>query len=169
MAQRMLTFGLAELKPVIDVEDIPISVPIFDEDQQQDVDKNQISIQSINDSFSRDVRYSLEVWVPADGLRVLQNLNMSDKQILETKGWLNGVIMDTSMNLSKCQFPELEEFVPCYLAYSGGFKRHSNLFVQSFNRSKGSGTHWVTVSNINCLNDEITIQHLMICHLMSKL
>ena len=73
-----------------DVEDIPISVPIFDEDQQQDVDKNQISIQSINDSFSRDVRYSLEVWVPADGL---QNLNMSDKQILESKGWLNDLIM----------------------------------------------------------------------------
>ena len=140
-----------------DVEDIPISVPIFDEHQQQDVEKNQISIQSINDSFSRDVRYSLEVWVPADGLRVLQNLNMSDKQILESKGWLNDVIMDTSMNLLKCQFPELEGFEPCYLAYNGGFKRHSNLFVQSLNRSKGSGSHWVTVSNINCLNDEIMV------------
>ena len=124
-----------------DVEDIPISVPIFDEDQQQDVDKNQISIQSINDSFSRDVRYGLEVWVPADGSRVLQNL----KQILESKGWLNDVIMDTFMNLLKCQFPELEGFEPCYLAYNGDFKRHSNLFVQSFNRSKGSGSHLVTV------------------------
>ena len=61
------------------------------------------------------------------------------------------------MNLLKCQFPELEGFEPCYLAYNGGFKRHSNLFAQSFNRSKGSGSHWVTVSNINCLNDEIMV------------
>ena len=82
---------------------------------------------------------------------------MSDKQILESKGWLNDLIMDTSMNLLKCQFPELEGFEPCYLAYNGGFKRHSNLFVQSFNRSKGSGSHWVTVSNINCLIDEIMV------------
>ena len=47
---------------------------------------------------------------------------MSDKQILESKGWLNDVIMDTSMNLLKCQFPELEGFEPCYLAYNGGLK-----------------------------------------------
>ena len=34
------------------------------------------------------------------------------------------------------------------------FSRPRKHFI---NRSKGSGTHWVTVSNINCLNDEIMV------------
>ena len=89
-----------------EVEEINISLPTAYKGQHQDVHENQISIQSISDSFSRDVWYSLVVWVPADGSRVLQNVNMSDNQTLESKGLLNDVIIDTSMNLLNCQFPE---------------------------------------------------------------
>ena len=71
---------------------------------------------TLSESFSKDMRYSLEVWIPADGEKVIQNLNMTDKQILETKGWLNDVIIDSAMRLLQCQFPELECFEPCYLA-----------------------------------------------------
>ena len=55
------------------------------------------------------------------------------------------------------EFPEVEGFEPCYLAYDGGFKRHSNLFVQIFNRSKGAGSHRVTLSNINCKHVEVMV------------
>ena len=45
------------------------------------------------------------------------------------------------------------------LAYNGGFKRHSKVFVQILNRSKGSVSHWVTVSNVNCLHDKKMVYH----------
>ena len=35
-----------------------------------------------------------------------------DWQFLETKGWLNDVIIDSAMRLLQCQFPELEGLEP---------------------------------------------------------
>ena len=87
---------------------------------------------------------------------VTSDTTMLCSQVTKTKGWLNDLITDSAMRLLQWQFPELEGFEPSCLAYDGGFKRHSNLFVQIFNRSKQAGsTHWVTLSNINCVHDEV--------------
>ena len=62
------------------------------------------------------------------------------------------------MNLLQYQFPDLEGFQSCTLAVQLDFERHQKLFIQIINRSPHTkGTHWLTVSNINCMEDEVGI------------
>ena len=107
----------------------------------------------------KDVRYSLEVWVPADKQKLFHNLNVNDRKILQKKtGWLNDTIIDSAMNLLQYQFPDLEGFQSCTLAVQLDFERHQKLFIQIINRSPHTkGTHWLTVRNINCMEDEVGI------------
>ena len=135
----------------------------------------------------KDVRYSLEVWVSADKQKLFHNLNVIDRKILQKKtGWLNDTIIDSAMNLLQYQFPDLEGFQSCTLAVDWfpsliklhfryadkllkgenqstlavqlDFERHQKLFIQIINRSPHTkGTHWLTVSNINCMEDEVGI------------
>ena len=37
----------------------------------------------------KDVHFEGNVWIPANSDKVLQNLNMTDKHIFETMGYLN--------------------------------------------------------------------------------
>ena len=62
------------------------------------------------------------------------------------------------MNLLAYQFPDLEGFQPCQLAHQLDFGRHSRLFIQIINRSPNDGgSHWLTVSNINCLENTVKV------------
>lgn len=137
-------------------------------DQQEDIGQTQqpesISFDNIlsstpNTQLKKDIHYSLEVWVPADKLKLFHNLNMHERNILKSKKeWLNDVIIDSAMNLLQYQFPDLEGFQSCHLAYQLDFQRHDNLFIQIINRSPGGGgSHWLTVSNINCRQDEVGV------------
>ena len=107
--------------------------------------------------LQKDIRYSLEVWVSADKEKLFHNLNINERNILQSKkGWLNDVIIDSAMNLLQFQFPDLEGFQSCQYAVQLDFQRHDKLFIQIINRSPGAGgSHWLTVSNINCMEDEI--------------
>ena len=109
----------------------------------------------IDESLERDIQYSNEVWVHADKEKLMVNLNVTERDLITSKGWLNGSIIDASMSILQCQFPELSGFQPSYFAEKLKFERHSNAskFVQIFNRTpKGGGSHWLTASNINCKN-----------------
>ena len=107
----------------------------------------------------KDVRYSLEVWVPADKQKLFHNLNVNARKILQQNtGWLNDTIVDSAMNLLQYQFPDLEGFQSCTLVVQLDFECHQKLFIQIMNRSPHTkSTHWLTVSNINCMEDEIGI------------
>ena len=70
------------------------------------------------------------------------------------------------MNLLHNQFPNLEGFQSCQYAVQLGFERHDKLFIQIINRSPGAGgPHWLTVSNINCLQDEVCVYDSSFCDL----
>ena len=107
----------------------------------------------------KDVRYSLEVWVPADKQKLFHNLNVNDRNLIQKRsGWMNDTIIDSAMNLLQFQFPDLEGFQSCTLAVQLDFQRHEKLFIQIINRSPNTkGTHWLTVSNINCMEDEVGV------------
>ena len=46
----------------------------------------------------KDIRYSLEVWVPADKQKLFHNLNVNDRKQLQKKtGWLNDTIIDSAI------------------------------------------------------------------------
>lgn len=137
--------------------DLKLEEDIAKEKQSQTIADAVSVITPDDDSFSKDVRYSLDVWIPADKEKLFYNINVSDRNILQSKAWLNDVIIDSSMNLLKYQFPDLEGFQPCYLAHQLDFQKHSKLFIQIINRTGGKGSHWLTVSNINCLHNEIGI------------
>ena len=120
---------------------------------------NMITSTPKSPELLKDVRYSLEVWVPADKQKLFHNLNVNDRKILQKKtGWLNDTIIDSAMNLLQYQFPDLEGFQSCTLAVQLDIERHQKLFIQIINRSPHTkGTHWLTVSNINCMEDEVGI------------
>ena len=104
-------------------------------------------------SYAKDIRNSLEVWVPADGEKLSINLNVDDRKILTSKAWLNDTIIDASMSLLSHQFPEHDGFQSCLCGRNRSFKRHSDLFIQIINRSPtGKGSHWITVSNLKALD-----------------
>ena len=103
-------------------------------------------------SYSRDIRYSLEVWVPADKQKLFVNLNVNDRNILNSKDWLNDTIIDASLSLLRYQFPDLHGLQSCSHAGTQTFERHSDLFIQIIqiiNRTPtGPGSHWITISNL---------------------
>ena len=115
----------------------------------------------------KDVWYSLEVWVLADKQKLFHNLNVNDRNLIQKRsGWMNDTIIDSAMNLLQFQFPDLEGFQSCTLAIQLDFQRHEKLFIQIINRSpiqiinmspNTKGTHWLTVSNINCMEDEVGV------------
>ena len=114
----------------------------------------------VDNSFNKDVRYSLEVWVPADNDRLSRNLNVTDRNILKTKEWLNETIIDASMSLLKFQFPDMHGLQSCCRAGDLSFERHSGLFIQIINRTPhGNGSHWITVSNVKALDitNQVTV------------
>ena len=60
------------------------------------------------------------------------------------------------MNLLSFQLPDLEDFQSCKLAYQLDIDRHEKLFIQIMNRSPNDGgLHWLTISNINCMENTI--------------
>ena len=62
------------------------------------------------------------------------------------------------MNLLQYQFPDLEGFQSCTLAVQLDFERHQKLFIQIINRSPHTkDSHWLIVSSINCMEDEVGI------------
>ena len=80
-------------------------------------------------SFNRDVRYSLEVWVPADKVKLFENLNITDRQLLTSQDeWLNGTLIEY-------QYPSISGLESSALAIQLDFRRHSSFFVQIINRS----------------------------------
>ena len=128
-------------------------------DQLADISFENIITSTPNSELQKDIRYSLEVWIPADKQKLFHNLNINERNILQSKkGWLNDVIIDSAMNLLHYQFPDLEGFQSCQYAVQLDFERHVKLFIQIINRSPGAGgSHWLTVSNINCLQDEVCV------------
>ena len=83
--------------------------------------------------------YSLEEWVPADRLKLYHNLNIHEKRILESKQWLNDIIIDSSVNLLSFQFPDMEGFQSSQLAHQLDFDSHNKLFIQIINISPNDG------------------------------
>ena len=66
--------------------------------------------------------------------------------------------IDSSMNLLSFQFPDLEGFQSCQLAHQLDFDRHNTLLIQIINRSQNDGgSHWFTISNINCMANTIKV------------
>ena len=128
-------------------------------DQLADISFKNIITSTPNSELQKDIRYSLEVWIPADKQKLFHNLNINERNILQSKkGWLNDVIIDSAMNLLHYQFPDLGGFQSCQYAVQLDFERHDKLFIQIINRSPGAGgSHWLTVSNINCLQDEVCV------------
>ena len=126
--------------------------------KQTDISFEKVTTSMPKSDNKRDTRYSLEVWIPADGMKLFHNLNIAEKKILKSKQWLNDIIIDSSMDLLQYQFPDLEGFHSCQLVYQLDFERHSKLFIQIINRSpQDGGSHWLTVSNINCLENTIKV------------
>lgn len=112
-------------------------------------------------SFERDVEYSKEVWIAADGKILKENLNMNDKGLITNPfGWLNGTLVDAAMNIINHQFPKINGLQSCCLAINLNFIRHkaTDPFIQIINRTtKNSGSHWLTVTNIGCEEGAINI------------
>ena len=91
--------------------------------------QNEISFDKVITStpkfdLKRDIRYSLEVWIAADKNKLFHNLNMNEKRIMQSKQWLNDIIIDSVMNLLTYQFPDLEGFQSCQLAHQLDFDIH---------------------------------------------
>ena len=128
-------------------------------DQLVDNSFENIIASTPNSELQKDIRYSLEIWIPADKQKLFHNLNINERNILQSKkGWLNDVIIDSAMNLLQYQVPDLEGFQSCQYAVQLDFERHDNLFIQIINIGPGAGwSHWLTVSNINCLQDEVCV------------
>ena len=112
-----------------------------------------------DESLSRDVRYSLEVWVPADKEKLFENLNVSDRQLLTSnEGWLNGTLIDAAMQLLKYQYPSIAGLQSSALAIQLDFKRTDRFFIQIINRLPiNQGTHWLVLSNPGCQSNEVKI------------
>ena len=110
-------------------------------------------------SFNRDVRYSLEVWVPVDKVKLFENLNITDRQLLTSQdGWLNGTLIDAAMTLLQYQYPSISGLESSALAIQLDFRRHSSFFVQIINRSpRDMGTHWLVITNLGCQSNEVRI------------
>ena len=119
--------------------------------KQNEISFDKVITSTSKSDLKRDIRYSLEVWVAADKNKLFHNLNINEKRIMQSKQWLNDIIIDSAMNLLTYQFPDIEGFQSCQLAHQLDFDRNERLFVQIINRSpKDGGSHWLTVSNINC-------------------
>ena len=126
--------------------------------EETDTGIDQINIDQLEGSFSKDGRYSMELWVAADKENIFHNLNTREIDILDSKACLNDIIKDGSMNLLKYQFPDLDGFQPADLAILLDFEKHLKPFIQIINRTpNGSGSRWRAVSNINCMEDEVGI------------
>ena len=97
------------------------------------------------------------------GVKLGQRMEIHEDELAIQKtsrlsGWMNDTIIDSAMNLLQFQFPDLEGFQSCTLAVQLDFQRHEKLFIQIINRSPNTkGTHWLTVSNINCMEDEVGV------------
>ena len=118
-----------------------------------------IDVDEMNESLERDIDYIKEVWVPADKRVIFENLNVSDRElILDTCGWLNGTLIDTAMDIIHFQFPQLACLQSSALAVELNFRKHHDPFIQIINRSpEYGGSHWLTITNINCEPGEINI------------
>ena len=135
--------------------------------EQEDI----IELAGKDSSFALDVKYSEEVWIPADGKIIRENLNVSDRRLItDPCVWLNGTLIDAAMDIIQSQFPSLQGLQSCVLAVQCDFKRHSGPFIQIINRSpRSGGTHWLTVTNIGCDEGLIlmfVIHRLMMCPIL---
>ena len=128
------------------------------EEQEQDVSFENIISSTPKSELEKDIKYSKGLWVKSDGEKLRYDLNVNDRAILQSRKWLNDTLIDASMNLLKYQFPDLEGFETCHLAAQLDFEKHDKLFIQIINRStQDGGSHWITVSNIKCMQDEVTV------------
>ena len=128
------------------------------EEQEQDVSFENIISSTPKSELEKDIKYSKDLWVKSDGEKLRYDLNVNDRAILQSKKWLNDTLIDASMNLLKYQIPDLEGFETCHLATQLDFEKHDKHFIQIINRSThDGGSHWITVSNIKCMQDEVTV------------
>ena len=67
--------------------------------------------------------------VAADKEKIFHTLNTRERDILDSKAWLNDIIIDGSMNLLKYQFPDLEDFQPAYLANLLDFEKQVRVAI----------------------------------------
>ena len=122
--------------------------------KQTDLAIDKVSTPTTKLNIKKDTRHSQDEWVWADKI-LFHNLNITEKCILKSKQWLNESIIDSSMNLLQYQFPDLDGFQPCHQL---NFRKHRKQFIQIINRSlTDGGSHWLTVSNINCIENTIKI------------
>ncbi|KAK3104444.1 hypothetical protein FSP39_002156 [Pinctada imbricata] len=62
------------------------------------------------------------------------------------------------MNIIHAQYPEMAGLQSSALAIEMNFRKHVDQFIQIINRSpEFSGSHWLTITNINCEPGEISI------------
>ncbi|KAK3101764.1 hypothetical protein FSP39_006184 [Pinctada imbricata] len=62
------------------------------------------------------------------------------------------------MNIIHAQFPEMAGLQSSALAIEMNFRKHVDQFIQIINRSpEFDGSHWLTITNINCEPGEISI------------
>ena len=108
--------------------------------------------------IKRDIKYGPEVWIAANKNKLFHTLSINEIKILQSKQWLNHIIIDSAMNRLSYQFPDLTGFQSCQLSHQLDFERHEQLFVQIINRSPSDrGSHWLTVIHINCLENTIKV------------
>ena len=82
--------------------------------RQNDFSFDNIVTSTPKSDLKRDIP---EVWIPADKVKLFNNLNINEKRILTSKQWINDIIIDSAMNLLAYQFPDLEGFQSCQLAH----------------------------------------------------
>ncbi|KAK3092529.1 hypothetical protein FSP39_004040 [Pinctada imbricata] len=129
------------------------------EQTEQQTEQTEQQTEQANESIQKDILYSQEVWVCADGSLIRENLNVSDRRLItDPCGWLNCTIIDACMDLIKSQFTNISGLESSCLGIQLDFTRHTDDFIQIINRNPtNGGTHWLTVSNIGCTPGTVNI------------
>ena len=85
-------------------------------------------------------------WVPG--------LTTEDKKMITSGGWLSDEIVDAGQKLLKSMYPHIQGLQEVALGMVLSYSIAKSEFIQIMNTGKH---HWVTVSNINCNDEEIHV------------
>eukprot|EP00731_Ephydatia_muelleri_P003172 Em0001g3172a len=85
-------------------------------------------------------------WVPG--------LTTEDKKMITSGGWLSDDIVDAGQKLLKSMYPHIQGLQEVALGMVLSYSIAKSEFIQIMNTGKH---HWVTVSNINCNDEEIRV------------
>ena len=85
-------------------------------------------------------------WVPG--------LTTEDKKMITSGGWLSDEIVDAGQKLLKSTYPHIQGLQEVELGMVLSYSIAKSEFIQIMNTGKH---HWVTVSNINCNDEEIHV------------